>query len=37
MDNLLWRLRKKIEPNPKEPIYLITHHGKGLELLHAQV
>lgn len=36
MDTLLWRLRQKIEPNPKEPIYLITHHGKGLELLHAE-
>jgi hypothetical protein len=36
MDTLLWRVRQKIEPNPKEPIYLITHHGKGLELLHAE-
>jgi hypothetical protein len=36
MDTLLWRLRQKIEPNPKEPIYLITHHGKGVELLHAE-
>lgn len=34
MDTLVWRLRQKIEQNPKEPIYLITHHGKGLELHH---
>lgn len=37
MDTLIWRLRQRIEPNPKEPLYLITHHGKGLELLHAHV
>lgn len=37
MDTLIWRLRQKIEPNPKEPLYLITHHGKGLELLHTYV
>ncbi len=36
MDTLLWRVRQKIEPNPKEPIYLTTHHGKGLELLHTE-
>lgn len=34
MDTLIWRLRQKIEQNPKQPLYLITHHGKGLELLH---
>lgn len=37
MDTLVWRLRQKIEPNPKEPLYLVTHHGKGLELLHADM
>lgn len=37
MDTLVWRLRQKIEQNPKEPLYLITHHGKGLELLHVAV
>lgn len=36
MDTVIWRLRQKIEPSPKEPLYLITHHGKGLELLHAE-
>lgn len=36
MDTLLWRLRQKIEPDPKEPIYLITHHSRGLELLHTE-
>lgn len=37
MDTLIWRLRQKIEPDPGEPLYLITHHGKGLELLHTAV
>ncbi|GAB4500332.1 MAG: hypothetical protein OHK003_20070 [Anaerolineales bacterium] len=37
MDTLLWRVRKKIEPDPREPLYLLTHHGKGVELLHAEV
>jgi DNA-binding response OmpR family regulator len=37
MDTLLWRVRKKIEPMPKKPIYLVTHHGKGVELLHAEM
>jgi hypothetical protein len=36
MDTLLWRVRQKIEPMPKNPIYLVTHHGKGVELLHAE-
>lgn len=34
MDNVILRLRKKIEPDPKEPVYLVTHHGRGIELLH---
>jgi hypothetical protein len=37
MDTMIWRLRQKIEQNPKEPIYLITHHGKGLELFHVNM
>lgn len=34
MDNVLMRIRQKIEPDPKNQIYLVTHHGKGVELLH---
>jgi hypothetical protein len=37
MDTLIWRLRHKIEKNPEKPLYLVTHHGKGLELLHAEM
>jgi len=37
MDTLLWRVRQKIEPNPSNPIYLVTRRGKGLELLHANL
>lgn len=36
MDMTILRLRKKIEENYKEPLYLITHHGKGLELFHVE-
>ncbi|MBV6394121.1 MAG: hypothetical protein KPEEDBHJ_03369 [Anaerolineales bacterium] len=36
MDNVLMRIRQKIEPDPKIPLYLITHHGKGVELLHKE-
>ncbi|MFZ5885624.1 MAG: winged helix-turn-helix domain-containing protein [Chloroflexota bacterium] len=36
MDNVLMRIRQKIEPDPKNPLYLVTHHGKGVELLHAE-
>jgi hypothetical protein len=36
MDTMIWRLRQKIEQNPREPLYLVTRHGKGLELLHAE-
>lgn len=36
MDTLIWRLRQKIELNPKDPLYLVTRHGKGLELLHVE-
>lgn len=37
MDMTILRLRKKIEENYKEPLYLITHHGKGLELLYTHM
>jgi hypothetical protein len=37
MDNVLLRIRQKIEPDPKYPLYLVTHHGKGVELLHAEM
>lgn len=37
MDNVLLRIRQKIEPEPKKPIYLVTHHGKGVELLHTKM
>ncbi|MCL4531326.1 MAG: winged helix-turn-helix domain-containing protein [Chloroflexi bacterium] len=36
MDMVISRLRKKIEPTPEGQFYLVTHHGKGLELLHAE-
>lgn len=37
LETMIWRVRQKIEPSPKSPLYLVTHHGKGLELLHAHV
>lgn len=37
MDNVLMRIRQKIEPDPKNPLYLVTRHGKGVELLHAEL
>jgi len=37
MDNVLMRIRQKIEPDPKNPLYLVTHHGKGVELLHSEL
>lgn len=37
IDTLLWRVRQKIEPNPNEPVYLVTHHRKGVELFHVEV
>ncbi len=33
IDNLVKRIRQKIEPVPKRPIYLLTVHGKGYKLL----
>ncbi|MBE7536567.1 MAG: hypothetical protein HS124_12665 [Anaerolineales bacterium] len=37
MDNVLMRIRQKIEPDPKNPLYLITRHGKGVELIHHEL
>lgn len=37
MDNVLLRIRQKIEPDPKNPLYLVTRHGKGVELLHNEL
>ena len=37
MDNVLMRIRQKIEPDPKKPLYLVTRHGKGVELLHNEL
>lgn len=37
MDNVLLRARKKIEPDPKKPIYLITERKHGVTLMHAEV
>jgi len=36
-DTMFWRLRKKIEPNPKEPVYFKTHHNKGVELFYTEL
>lgn len=37
MDNVLMRIRQKIEPDPKIPRYLVTRHGKGVELIHHEL
>ncbi|MGA7982943.1 MAG: response regulator transcription factor [Chromatiaceae bacterium] len=33
IDNFIVRLRKKIEPNPSQPRFLLTTHGKGYRLI----
>jgi len=33
VDNFILRLRKKIEPDPARPRYLITVHGTGYKLV----
>lgn len=30
MDTALWRLRQALEPNPKQPVYLVSARGKGV-------
>jgi len=33
IDNFIVRLRKKIEPDPSEPVYLLTVYGSGYKLV----
>jgi DNA-binding response OmpR family regulator len=33
VDNFIVRLRKKIEPDPTHPRYLLTIHGSGYKLV----
>ena len=33
VDNTIFRLRKKIEPDPKHPVYIETVHGVGYRFL----
>ncbi len=35
LDTAISRLRRKIEPDPKSPVYIITKPGKGYKLEHA--
>lgn len=35
LDTAIWRLRQKLEPDPRSPIYVITKRGKGYKLEHA--
>ncbi len=35
LDTILWRLRKDIEANPAQPVYLDTARGKGIQLRNA--
>lgn len=37
LDTTLYRLRKKLEWDPSQPVYLVTHPRRGLELLHSSV
>lgn len=30
MDTALWRLRQALEPNPKQPVYVVSERGKGV-------
>lgn len=34
LDSIIKRLRKKIEPHPQEPRYLVTVHGHGFQLVN---
>jgi two-component system alkaline phosphatase synthesis response regulator PhoP len=33
IDSVVKRLRKRIEPNPKEPQYIVTRRGHGFRLV----
>lgn len=35
LNNALLRLRQAIEPDPKDPLFVVTHRGKGVKLEHA--
>ncbi|MGD8627049.1 MAG: hypothetical protein PVJ34_21115 [Anaerolineae bacterium] len=35
MDTVLWRLRQEVEPDPANPIFLITVKGRGVRLENA--
>ncbi len=30
MDTALWRLRQTLEPNPKQPVYVVSERGRGI-------
>ena len=32
LDTALWRLRGAIEPDPKDPLYVVTRRGQGVRL-----
>jgi DNA-binding response OmpR family regulator len=34
VDTHLWRLRQKIERDPKRPLYIISERGRGVHLEH---
>ena len=36
IDTALWRLRKAIEPDPNNPIFLINIRGRGIKLEHTE-
>ncbi len=35
LNNALLRLRQAIEPDPKDPLFIVTHRGRGVKLEHA--
>lgn len=36
IDSLVFRLRQKIETDPKNPVYLITQRGRGYQLMNVE-
>jgi hypothetical protein len=36
IDSLVFRLRQKIEPDPKKPAYLVTQRGRGYRLMNVE-